>query len=338
MSAATTLYYTVITIVVLTLCVLLYLLIINITSRRAAQDAVTSLVFITLGPCLWYLRLLHVTSWITVFALLLKHTKVLSSSFSCTVVNNVILASWILSRFFIGLIWESRHRAMTDVLHLKKSTARRMILLSAKLLVLAPLALLPLAIYYSTSMWDEGDKLCLSVTDQTVTTAELWTILGVSLIFFVLFLIKVAQASHLVSMFRSDICKLAKASKMSDFERTSKCVHQRARQTTVRNVLVVFFSLFWLVWYDAPLNRYQPSDSVGFDAFLYGSRLVIILDVLTTNIVLYFVFRNWSLFLCYPCRKQRSRHLLCESFSEDVQLPLLDEESPIMTQSLVQQH
>jgi len=156
------------------------------------------------------------------------------------------------------------------------------------------------------------------------------------LIFFVLFLIKVAQASHLVSMFRSDICKLAKASKMSDFERTSKCVHQRARQTTVRNVLVVFFSLFWLVLYDVPLNRYQPPDSVGFDAFLYGSRLVIILDVLTTNIVLYFVFRNWSLFLCYPCRKRRSRHLLSESFSEDIQLPMLDEESPTVIQSLVQ--
>jgi len=337
MGAATVLYYTVITVAGVTLWVLLYLLTVNIISRRAARNAVTSLVFVTLGPCLWYLRLLHVTSWISVFALLLKHTRVLSSFSSCNAMNNIIIASLILTRFFIGLIWESRHRAMTDVLNLRKSVASRIILISAKLLVLAPLVILPLAMYYSTTL-PEGDKgMCLSYTEQNVTTAELWTILGVSLIFFVLFLIKVGQASHMVSLFRSDICKHAKASQMSDFESTSKCVHQRARQTTVRNVLVIFFSLFWLVLYDVPLNIYKSPDSDGFDVFLYGSRLTIILDVLTTNIALYFVFRNWSLFLCYPCRTRRSKHLLSESFSEDIQLPLLDEESLTMIKNSVQQ-
>jgi len=337
MSTASSLSYIVTSAIILTLCTFLYLLVVNIISRRAVRTTVTSRVFLALGPCLSYLCLLHVTSWITLFGILLKQTKLLYTSYSCEVVNKIIIVSWILCRFFIGLIWESRHRAMTDVLDLENSYAGKIILLFAKVLVLAPLVLLPLAICSSTSHWEEDDKICVTITQSTVTSIELYTILGVSLIFFVLFLIKVWQASHMVSIFRSDVCQLYKGSQVSDFEKASKCVHQRARRTTVRNVLVIFLSLFWLVFYDAPLNRSEEPGTTGFSIFINGSRLVAILDLLTTNIVLYLVFRNWSLFLCYPCRSSRSAPLLNECFSEDLQLPLLDDESrPTTTKSSVQ--
>lgn len=179
-----------------------------------------------------------------------------------------------------------------------------------KILVLAPVILLPIAICYTETEWQEESHLCIQNTFETASYIELWTILGVSLIFFCLFLIQVYQAWHTASIFRSDVCELSTRSEASlNYQMVSYSIHHLAKQATLRNVFVMFCSLFWLVIYDWPLNKDEPLDAEGIVAFIYQSRLVVALDNLTTNIVLYLVFRNWSSILLYPFRSNRSVHL-----------------------------
>jgi len=160
---------------------------------------------------------------------------------------------------------------------------------------------------------------------------ELLTILGTTLIFFILFLIQVLQTCHMVRNFRADTRNLSQESEVSNYLRTSLSFQKSVSQAARRNVGVVFCSLVWLVLYDVPLNRDVSLITSSVITYIYQCRLVIVLDQLTTNIVLYFLFRNWYFFLCHPCRSGMSVMLVEESLSgSNVQLPFLDDEKEAM--------
>jgi len=295
-------YYIVCAVIVLTLSILFYLLCINIVSRRSLKSCLIPFAYAPIGKCLWCLLLLHVTSFTTIASLLWKHIGASSNRQSCDAVNVVTVVSFMFSRFFIGMVWESQHRAMTEVLN-KVSAVGRWILAFTKLLVLAPLVILGLVLKNLKTEWNGDNQDCIAQTPINIGHIELYTILSVSWAFFVLFLLQVWQAFHMNSFW----------SETTTTDRES----QVARRATLRNVFVTVAALFWLVIYEWPLNVSESPGSEGFTSYVYAARLVIALDELTNNIVLYFVFRNWSFFLCYPCNSQALIPFLNDSFTDD---------------------
>jgi len=301
-------YYVVTSAIIFALWILVYLVGSNIVSRRAAHRHLR-----TIGPCLYYLLLLHLTSFITLFAILLKHTKMLTSYYICDWVNTVVFISMALRRFFIALVWESRHRAVTEALCRKKSVFGRASLVLTKLLVLAPLVLLAFT-GTSTTMWERHVDICITDTAIMVSYIELFTILGTTLMFFVLFLAQIWETCRMVITFRADTRNLSQDSG-SQYLRTSYSVQDRVTHAAWRNVIVIFFCMFWLVVYDVPLNQDISEITSSSITYIYWSRIVIVLDELTADIVLYFLFRNWSFFLFNPCWGDMSGSLVEEDIS-----------------------
>merc|ERR1719419_816175 len=118
--------------------------------------------------------------------------------------------------------------------------------------------------------------------------------------------------------------------------RGTASIQNIGRNATIRNVIVTFCALFWLVIYDGPLNHHEPATSEAYVSYIYSARLVLVLDVLTNNLVLYFVFRRWSFFLCYPCRKDMFLSVPGESSTDALRVSLLydDESTRISTVQL----
>jgi len=303
-----TFYYVITAGLILALWILGYLVGVNIISRRAAHKHLT-----TIGPCLHYLLLLHVSSFITMVALLLKHTEVLTSYCACHYVNTTIFITMMSSRFFIGLVWESRHRALTDTLCRKNSVFGRASLALTKLLVLGPLVLLAFT-GSSRTLWERSTNICIRDTAKMVSYVEVFTILGTTLIFFFLFLAHVWKTCRLVTLFRADTRELSQDS-VSQYLRTSVSVQERLAHAAWRNVIVVFSCLFWLIVYDFPLNKDIPEITSSTMTYIYWSRAIIVLDQLTTNSILYFLFRNWSFFVFNPCWGEMSSNLVEEDMS-----------------------
>jgi len=301
-------YYIVTSAMILALWILGYLVGVNIISRRAAHKHLN-----TIGPCLHYLLLLHVSSIITIFALVLKHTEMLASYNACHLVNTIVFISMLSNRFFIGLVWESRHRAVTDALCRKNSVFRRASLALTKVLVLGPLVLLAFT-GSSTTIWEIYTNICISDTAKMVSYIEVFTILGTTLIFFFLFLAHVLKTCRLVTIFRADTRHLSQDS-VSQYVRTSVSVQERLAHAAWRNVIVVFSCLFWLGVYDFPFNKDIIELTSSTITYIYWSRVVIVLDQLTTNTFLYFLFRNWSFFLFNPCWGEMSAYLVEEDMS-----------------------
>jgi len=294
-------WYIVSTCLVVTLCILFYLVFINIVSRRTLKSSVMSFVYKRIGPCLLYLCLLHVTSWITIVTLLLSHLGALYTRQWCEAADGVIVVGLLLCRLLMGLVWESQHRAMSAVLK-RNSVVGRCILVLTMVLVVAPLIIIPVAVYSMKTEWNGDGVNCIGRMPVNVGRIELVTILSVSLTFFLLFVLQMWQAYHM----KDDIVNTFNGSLVT----TSSNVRRLGRNATLRNVFVTLCALVWLVVYDGPLNHHEGSTSDAYLSNVYTSRLVVALDVLTNNIVLYFVFRRWSFFLCYPCRKNIfiSRH------------------------------
>jgi len=303
-----TFYYVVSSGLILALWILGYLVGVNVISRRAAHKHLR-----TIGPCLHYLLLLHVSSFITIVTLLLKHTEVLTSYNACHYVNTIIFISMMSSRFFIGLVWESRHRAVTDTLCRKNSVFGRASLALTKLLVLAPLALLAFT-SSSRTLWERSTNICIRDTAKTVSYIEAVIILGTTLMFFFLFLAHVWKTCRLVTIFRADTRDLSQDSD-TQYVRTSISVQERLAHAAFRNVIVVFSCLFWLIVYDFPLNKDIAEITSTTITYIYWSRTIIVLDQLSTNSFLYFLFRNWSFFIFNPCWGEMSSYLVDEDMT-----------------------
>jgi hypothetical protein len=180
--------------------------------------------------------------------------------------------------------------------------------------VLAPLIILGFALKNLQTELD-GDNDCIATLGVNMGHIEWYTFLAVRLAFCALFLLQVWQAFNMNSWWSDS---------------NSSNDHRVAKGATIRNVFVTFAALFWLVIYDWPLKPESP-DSRGFTSYVYSYRMVIALDELTNNIVLYFVFRNWYYFLFYPCKLQSLCPILNKSFTEDALVVSLLDDTEITT-------
>jgi heme/copper-type cytochrome/quinol oxidase subunit 2 len=174
-------------------------------------------------------------------------------------------------------------------------------------LVLLPIAILPFATAQLETKWDSSNDECIEHTPVWFGRIEMYLILVVCATFFVLFIGQMWQAH------RNTLDELKDSFDPGMFD--ASYIKKIATSASLRNVIVVFFALVWMIVYYGPLNHDQSMDSKAFEFELYRDRIVLGFDQLTNNIVLYFVFRDWSFFLCYPFHKP-DRKTICVPVEE----------------------
>jgi len=279
----------VLSVFVLTLCVVIYLILVNIASRRNLKRNTPSIVWKGYSRCLCYLCLLHITSWILIVALLLKHVRAFWSKWSCKLGNELFVIAFHCSQALIWQIYKSRLAAMSKVLYQHRLVLTATNLLTT-VLVLVPFGSLALILLKMKTTWDSGE--CRLYIAKSYGILSMYINIGICLVFFVLFL--------------QQMCKAYRTIKHSQAERGIQTGNalQSAKHTALRNVAVIILTLFWLVIYDGPCNygSFGNNDSNAVEQFeIYTGRLLVGLNYLTTNVILYFIFRTWCYFLCYPC-------------------------------------
>jgi len=293
-TTAGTIYYSyyyeiVLSVLVLTLCVLIYLVFVNIASRRILKRKTLEIVYKGYRHCLCYLCLLHITSWILIGALLLKHVNAFWSRYSCELANRVLVTATHFNEALIWQIYKSRHGAMSSVLrqHPHVITASQIL---TTLLVLIPLGTLALTQSKMKTQWDSYE--CMLYIPVWCGRVKIYINIGICLVFSTLFIAQIWKAFRRKKYYDANRRLLRTESSL-----------QSARNTALRNVAVTFLTLFWLIIYYGPLNNggYSAEVTKAQQYALYTCRLVVGLTHLTTNIILYFVFRTWRFFVCYPC-------------------------------------
>jgi len=102
----------------------------------------------------------------------LNHFGALYTRKQCEGANVLIVVGLILCRFFMGLVWESQHRAMSAVLK-RNSVLGRCILVLTMVLVVAPLIIIPVAICSIKTEWNGDGVNCIGRTPVNVARIEL---------------------------------------------------------------------------------------------------------------------------------------------------------------------
>jgi len=282
-------YHIVLSVFVLTLCVLIYLIFVNIASRRNLKRNISSIVWKGYSRCLCYLCLLHITSWILIVTLLLKHLRAFWSKWSCQLGNELFVIATHCSQALIWQIYKSRLAAMSNAM-----CQHRLVLTATKLLttvlVLFPFGSLALILSNLKTTWN-GDECMLYIT-KSYGRLSMHINIGICLVFSILFIQQMWKAYRTIKFSQAD-----------RGIQTGNAL-QSAKHTALRNVAVIFLTLLWLVIYEGPCNydNYGKNDSEEVEQFeVYTGRLLQGLNYLTANIILYFIFRTWCYFLCYPC-------------------------------------
>jgi len=91
---------------------------------------------------------------------------------------------------------------------------------------------------------------------------------------------------------------------MSNISRKYTC------HAAVRNFLLSFFTSFWITIYYWTLNRViKNRKAFQLNPFY---RLVLGTELLTSNSILYSLFRNWPSFLFYPCSESNRGYVQFE--------------------------
>lgn len=302
-------YNIVIAVFALTLAVIAYLLYINIATRSSLKSNAPAVVWRGTKQCLLYLRMLHVNSWLMIACLLVKHLDILPNRISCEIVNQIWEISTHLYRVSIWLVWQTRHRTMSLALLRENSIMAPWMWFFTKLLVFLPLTTLPFVLVRGETQWNQSeDYNCIAHTPVYLGRVEMYISLAVCVTFFSLFVAQIWQAYRTIN----EDLKVSFATEMPDPEETLKNIQQFAKSATFRNCLVTFFAFFWMIVYYCPLNHDEPASSTALQHDVYSERLVLGLDQLTNNVVLYFVFRDWRFFLLYPCQEKSRKSVALE--------------------------
>jgi len=284
------LYISVIVLGSLAYCALLYLLWRNVTSRKVQKTSTPEIVWKSKHLCLNYLCILHILTILNITWLLLKHTGAPRSREFCNVVNNLFLVNSGLESVFILVVMYCRYQIMNDVLG-SRSWLSRCSLVLTKILVIAPLILLPfsLATYYSQYKPEDYNS-CRIVQTSTVAILIVSIIVGTTMTFFGLFL-----------------WQLRLALKMSTLLLHSALLPNNrgdtlAKSATRRNLIVTCCIFFWPLGFAIVIHILKRTHDVSHpkvqQAITFSLNLNRLLNMLTINVALYGVFRDWWFFLC----------------------------------------
>lgn len=294
-------YYIVTALDGFTICILTYLFFVNIVARMDLKNCAPSLIWNNTKACLCYLRIFHINSVLIIITLLLKHLHVLSSYRSCQIVNQVYMVGNRLGWVLIWLVWQSRHEAMSVVLSKEKSKSALGAWLVTRFLVISAFITLPFDMSQFKTQYSEDDRECIQWTPVWYDHIHMYISVSVCLIFSILF---VAQLYLAFRRIRDELTHdLLSLETITD---ASSITPQKAKSVAIRNVMVIFFTMLWMFLFYGTFNYKEPTGG-SLEYYIYSTRLVLVLGLLTNNVALYFVFREWYFFLCYPCCSKQSR-------------------------------
>jgi len=269
---------------------ILYLLIRNVTLRKLSKKSTPEFVWKIKNLCLSFLCILHIFTIFNITWVLLKHVGAATSYEFCLVVNYLFLTNSEFSRVFMLIVLYCRYRVMNDVL-MSRSWLSRCSIVLTKTLVLGPLFVLPFSLATVESKWKTGDyDSCILVQRPILDAIVLWLMFTTNAIFFWLFVYQMRMVLNMSKrVFDLDMLPI-------------NHVNEAARVAALRSLIVTSCTCFWplgfqfVIWIvDGTTNVSQPH--VKQDITFLGT-LVILLNMLTNNIALYGVFRDWSFFLC----------------------------------------
>jgi len=283
------LYISVIIVSIFEYFVIFYLLIRNVTLRKVVKESTPEIVWKSKHLCLSFLCILHIITIFNITQVLLKHVGATTSVEFCVVVNNLLMIGSEFGRFVIWLVLYWRYRIMNEVLN-SRSTLSRCSIVLTRMLVLGPLIVLPFSLATIESQWKTGkyDSCILQQTPE-LNNIILWLMLTTNVIFFGLFLWQMRLTSKISNLlFESDMLPNNRFDKL-------------AKSAALRNLLVTFCTFFWpLVFYCIIQILLKTGDlrQPEFEQYIvFSATLEELLNMLTNNIALYGVFRDWSIFL-----------------------------------------
>jgi len=288
------LYYVIIALFSISWCILLYLLYINIASQLVMKNYQLSMMWVCMRSLLRYLGLLHLICFFSIPVLLMKHINIFPSRYMCECANRFELVSKQIIITLVSLVYKGRYEIMNCFLDQHSWMAKGTQVLT-KMIVFVPLAMLPIDIYGQTIHWNKTyDDICWTSIPVSWGFLTMTLTLAVSLIFTCLFMVQMWLVHR--AWKRYECSRIRVLSRSRELE--------SAWIAALRNVALTFLTSVWLVLYYGPLNKSLPEkDNKTFASNIYWERITLCLFWLTSNLVLYFVFRQWSFFLCYPCRK-----------------------------------
>jgi len=264
-------------IAVCVLCILFILFVVNIVSTWHVE---------TDKICIWYLRMLHVTSSSIVVVLLMKHIKFSTSLTTCRWLNWIYFLGDALARILIYLLWENQHRMVSNALRQDdESSLYDPFQLITKLLVALPILNLTLNLtFVETGHLGNDQFSCLASTKNWVADTTMSLNLAVHIIFTGLFL------RHL-TMIRGTVNRLADSLGCrwngTELALTAAPICSTARRFAIRRAVVSSIDTLWLILIFAFLNRLQVTKHD-----VYTERIMRMLHQLSNNVLQYFILFN----------------------------------------------
>jgi len=259
------------------LCILFILFFANIISPRHVKSEMA---------CVWYLRMLHITSAVMVAVLLTRHIGFPTISLTlCRWLNNVYFAGETLARIWIYLLWENQYRMVSNAMREdSESNLWDPVQLIAKLLVVLPIINLSLNLHYAVTGYLEigsNQFSCLATTRSWVANTTMCLNLAVDITFTGLFL------RHLII-----ICSTVKnlAESLSgrwdgtELARTADPLCSTARKFAIRRVVVSLVDTLWVILILAVMYRLHANKHD-----VYTERIMRMLHQLSNNVLQYFV-------------------------------------------------
>lgn len=284
------LYISIIVVSTLEYLAILYLLIRNVNLRELSKKSTAEVVWKIKNLCLSFLCILHIFTIFNITWVLLKHVGAATSYEFCEVVNYLYLTNMVFARVFIWIVLYCRYRVMNDVLKSRSWLSRCSIVLT-KTLVLGPLFVLPFSLATIESKWKTGDyDSCILVQRPTLDALVMWLMFATNVIFFGLFLWQMRMVLNM-SKLVFDLDMLP-----------NNRVNTLARVAALRNLIVTCCTCFWPLVFQFVIYIVKKTTDVSQphmkQNITFLGSLVVLLNMLTNNIALYGVFRDWSFFLC----------------------------------------
>jgi len=296
---------------VITVLVLLYLLAINWKLGRKYKHGLGNRY-----KCCLYLRLLHITSLIEIFAYLFNTYGAATSATECAIFNYSIIIAGQIQLLWGVLVWEIQVRTMTKALQGPRLTvwSRIFWIGLTEFMILLPIFGLVLILATWKSYWDPSSE---PICYYGINKSRIWvmdTRIALNIIvhgvFFFQFLIQTRQASKMVNHLVADLKHIKSNSSENEvlsrltFDATS--CKEKAKSASWRNFLIGANAALWAVLSYGVIPNIEVY-MTPFDVYL--DRVAMVLGVLTVNCSFYLIFSEWKQYICLFYHRHRQPEL-----------------------------
>jgi len=290
---------------VTTVCVLIYLIVMNFQLSCESKTSDRSKV-------LMYLQLLHFTSLIFTVSYLLNHFEVASNKEECAILNYITFAARDLQLLWTVFAWEIQVRIMTRALwgpSCEMSIWRRCFwIVLPKTMIVTPIFALVMNL---STWWSSYDTSLEPPCAMLLLMSETWVLntrmilsIAVHGLFFFQFLIQTRVASKMVTHLVADLKRfpINEGRSIDCLQSDAMVMKQKAQSASRRNLLIGANATVWAVLTCAVIPHLED-DMSAFDIYLV--RVALVLSALTVNCAFYLIFAEWRVYICFLGRREK---------------------------------